>query len=345
MGSRDSVFYSSIRALCVSFFAIIGVAVGLFVVLIILTSVLSSGGEKADVVGHYAVLPDANGHVAPLARHTPLILHVDIAGPIGNEELSAQTIRDQLQRSQQGPLAGRIQGVIVHINSPGGSAFDSAGIYTAIDEYKKRYQIPVYVWIDGLCASGGMYAAAAADKVYASDVSLIGSVGVIATFFNASETLNKLGIQALTVYRGIGKDAMFSFKPWQAGEDSQIQEIVEYLYGQFVDVVIKGRPRVNREQLIHQYGAKVFPAPQAQSIGFIDGMLTSQSDVVKRLAAEAQLGEDYQVIRLENRSWLQNLFRGQGGLPKVMTHELKLPGIDPRGQMEGFLFLYDPASG
>ena len=63
--------------------------------------------------------------------------------------------------------------------APGGAADDSVGIYRALCEYKKKYNVPIYAFVDGLCASGGMYIACAADKIYATPSSVIGSVGVI----------------------------------------------------------------------------------------------------------------------------------------------------------------------
>lgn len=344
MSSRDSIFFSSLRALCVAFFSIVGIAVGILVVMIVWISVAFSGSKEVGVSGNYAVLPDANGQIAPLSRQSPLILRLDIVGLIGSKTLSAEKVRDQLQRSQQGALAGRIRGLMVHINSPGGSAFDSNGIYSAIMEYKKRYQIPVCVWIDGLCASGGVYSAAAGDKVYASDVSLVGSVGVLATFFNATETLQKIGVEVKTITRGKNKAAMSPFKIWEPGEDQGIQDIIEYLYGQFVDVVVAARPRIHRQQLIEDYGANVFAAPIAQEIGFIDGILPDQGEALRRLAAEAGVGDQYQVIQLDAQTWLQSLFGTECLFPKTVTHEVSLPGFNSQDRLEGFLYLYKPAT-
>lgn len=76
----------------------------------------------------------------------------------------------------KGPTKRPSERHLVYINTPGGTVVDADGIYRALLEYKTKYDVPIYAYIDGLCASGGMYVALAADKIFASDVSLIGSV-------------------------------------------------------------------------------------------------------------------------------------------------------------------------
>ena len=95
---------------------------------------------------------------------------------------------------------------------------DADGIYRAIKHYKEQYQVPVIAYVDGLCASGGMYIACAADKIYATDVSLVGSVGVLfPSFMNFSKLLDTVGVQSLTISSCKGKDDMNPLRPWKEG--------------------------------------------------------------------------------------------------------------------------------
>ncbi|MFI5264393.1 MAG: S49 family peptidase, partial [Candidatus Kapaibacterium sp.] len=88
--------------------------------------------------------------------------------------------------SQEGDFKNnRVKGILLYMDTPGGYSTDSDTIYRLLMEYKKQYKVPIYAYVDGLCASGGMYIAITADKIMASDTSLIGSIGVIApTFMN-----------------------------------------------------------------------------------------------------------------------------------------------------------------
>src|SRR5690606_21186383 len=160
---------------------------------------------------------------------------------------------------------------------PGGTMDDADGIYRTLQEYKTRFKVPVIAYVDGICASGGLFIACAADEIYASDVSLVGSVGVLTPpFINVSQLMEKIGVNALTIYAGKGKDNLDPLRPWREGEDKNIQDIIKYYYASFVDLVIKNRSQVSRDALIQEYGAKIFPANEAARIGFIDGVENSR---------------------------------------------------------------------
>ena len=103
-------------------------------------------------------------------------------------------MRKMLTESREGTFKDdRVKAILLDINSPGEHGHYANGMYRALKEYKQKYKVPIIAYVDGLCASGGMYVAAAADEVYASDVSLIGSIGVITpSFFNVYKALKNL---------------------------------------------------------------------------------------------------------------------------------------------------------
>lgn len=345
---RDSILYSAIRALVVAFCVVIGLCLG-FVFISVLLGALSSGGteNKLTTVNTEEILPNAEGHRETLSNDAPVILQVNVNGVIGLEDLDTKSVRQQLVESREGNFKGdRVKGILLYINTPGGTVTDADGIYRALGDYKKKYQVPIYAYIDGLCASGGMYVALAADKIFASDTSLIGSVGVIApTFVNLTKLLDKIGVEALTISAGKEKDALNPLRPWKPGEDENYRHIVDYYYNHFVELVTNHRKDISKEKLVQDYGARIFPAPQAKEQGFIDASGVSLSDTLKELLKEAGITTDnYQVVRLENKGWWKSLFSSQASalLTGKIQHQISIsPEIDLLLRNQ-FLYLHCP---
>ncbi len=345
---RDSILYSATRALVVAFCVVIGLCLGFVFISVLIGSFTGDAmTNKITTVTTEEILPNAEGHREALSDDAPVILQVDINGIIGMESLDTKSIRQQLIESREGDLKNdRVKGILLHINTPGGTVSDADGIFHLMQEYKQKYQVPVYAYIDGLCASGGMYVALAADKIFASDTSLIGSVGVIApTFMNISKLLEKLGIDTLTISAGKGKDALNPLRPWKSGEEENYRHLIDYYYQHFVDLVTAHRPDISKEKLVQNYGAHVFPAPEAQKLGFIDVSGSSITDALRELLKASGITTNkYQVIRLEEKGWLRNLFSSQANLLRTgkIQHQLSVsPEIDLLLRTQ-FLYLYYP---
>ncbi|WP_068470671.1 S49 family peptidase [Candidatus Protochlamydia phocaeensis] len=344
---RESILYSSVRSFMVAFCAMLGIFIALFVI-IILFAALSTGTneDKLTTVNTQEILPNAEGKREVLSSEAPVILQINIDGIIGTEELSAKTIRQQLIESREGDFKNnRVKGVLLYIDSPGGTVTDANGIYNALMEYKQKYKVPVYAYVDGLCASGGMYIALAADKIYASDVSLIGSIGVIApTFMNLTKLLEKIGVETLTISAGKDKDALNPLRPWKPGEDENYRQVIDYYYQQFVQLVTANRPEISKDKLVKDYGAHIFPAAEAQKYGYIDVSDAHIKDALTGLLKEVGIeGNYYQVIRFENKGWWKNLFSNQASLlTGKVKHEVSVsPTVDLLLQNR-FLYLYYP---
>ena len=168
------------------------------------------------------LLPDLNGkkEIAPL--NAPVILQINIKGVIGEPEvLDTDVIQSMLLDSRDGLLQrDRVKAILLYLDTPGGTVVDSDNIYRLLLDYKKKYGVPIFGYINGLCASGGMYVSSAADRVYCSPTGVVGSVGIlIGPFFNVSEAMAKIGIEARTLTRGLDKDAMNPLRPWKPNED------------------------------------------------------------------------------------------------------------------------------
>lgn len=331
---RESIFYSSFRALMVAFFTIIGICLGfvaLFMAIGFLSSKSSSGQSITEATEQ--ILPNAKGERIVQSNTAPVILQIDINKEIGGESLNSKTIRQILLESREGHYKNdRVKGILLYIDSPGGSAIDSDIIFRSLLEYKNKYKTPIYAFVDGICASGSLYIALAADKIFASNVSLIGSVGVVSSpFMNYSKLLEKIGVQSLTLYEGKGKDAMNPFRPWVEGEDKNYKEIERFFYTNFVDLVTTYRPKISKQKLIEEYGAQIFTAPIALEYGFIDNTGASLNDALSELVTKSEItDDDYQVIRLESSNWFKELYSGTSLLfPKKMQHQLSIsPEMD-----------------
>lgn len=345
---HESVFASGFRTFLISFFKIFGIILGVLLA-ISLFSYFSGGSEK-EVQQEYSleIAPNSKGVRKALSKTAPVILVLPISGVIGGEVLNAKNMERQLIESREGSLADdRVKAIFLEMNTPGGTVFDADVIYRALKAYKEQYKVPVYAFVDGLCASGGMYVAAAADKVYASDVSLIGSIGVISSaYLNLYQLLEKVGVQTLTLYAGKGKDELNPLRPWKPGEEEQMQALIDYYYKHFVDVVTSNRPQVDKEKLIKDYGAEIFAAPEAFKIGLIDGSGYSRSMALNALLKQIGIEDDfYQVMRFEGKSWFSQIFNSHNPLlGGKIQYELKLPAEMDYHFANQPLYLYRPDS-
>lgn len=208
------------------------------------------------------------------------ILLLDISGTISEQEkpgglVGADTpstvslVRESLKKAERDD---RIAGVILRIDSPGGSVTASDIIHHDISEFRKRRRIPVHACIMGVGASGGYYVAAAADRIIAHPTAITGSIGVILMKFNVAGLLGKLGVEEQTVKSGDKKDIFSLFRRATPEEEKLAQEIINQLHGRFLDVVME-RPGngLTRDELARLADGRIYTARQALQARLIDG--------------------------------------------------------------------------
>lgn len=167
---------------------------------------------------------------------------IELQGLIASDtDASAATIISGLTSAFKDEKA---KGIILRINSPGGSAVQAGQINDEIKRLREKYpEKPLYVVITDLCASGGYYIAAAADRIYADKASLVGSIGVLMNGFGFVGTLEKLGIERRLMTAGEFKGALDPFSPLQEEAKTHIQKILDSIHVQFINVVKEGRKR------------------------------------------------------------------------------------------------------
>jgi protease IV len=321
---RRGLLYSSIRAFLLAFFGLLGASIALIIAIAMLSRAV--GPEP---ISHESLVADAQGKREMQASSAPILLQVAIQGVIGATTLTGSTVEDQLLKTQEGALKDRVKGIMLLINSPGGSATDSYQIYQLVRTYKERHKVPVIAYCEGPALSGGYMIACAADQILASPLSVVGSIGVVSMpFFNVSETMEKLGIREKTFTAGKGKDVLNPFRPWTPDEGAELQPLMDDTYRIFREMVAKARPKISAEALAADYGAAIFTIPDGLKIGLVDAIASTREEALKTLLQEAGLSETapYQVVDLHKRSWIQELLNNQSPLlTGRWTHELTLP--------------------
>ena len=178
-----------------------------------------------------------DGKVRLNDKHTAL---VDLRGIImADSASSADKINASLQSAFQDK---NTKGVILRINSPGGSPVQSGYINDEIRRLRSKYpEIPLYAVISDICASGGYYVAAAADKIFVDKASLVGSIGVLMDGFGFTGTLEKLGVERRLLTAGENKGFLDPFTPLDPAQKAHASTLLREIHEQFIRVVQEGR--------------------------------------------------------------------------------------------------------
>lgn len=185
-----------------------------------------------------ALLDGLDSETLRAKDHTAL---VEIDGVIASSELGVDA--DRVVESLEAAFKDKhTKGVILRINSPGGSPVQSAQINAEIGRLRDKYpKIPLYAVISDVCASGGYYVAAAADKIYADRSSIVGSIGVRMDQFGFVDAMEKLGVERRLMTAGEHKGILDPFLPLAEGDREHAQQLLDQIHRQFIDAVKAGR--------------------------------------------------------------------------------------------------------
>jgi len=212
-------------------------------------------------------------------KHTAL---VDMQGVIAADSVaSADNLIPSLQEAFQDKGT---QGVILRINSPGGSPVQAGQINDEIRRLRAKYpSIPLYVVVEDICASGGYYVAAAADKIYVDKASLIGSIGVLIDGFGFTGTMEKLGVERRLVTAGSNKGFLDPFSEARPEQQEYARQMLGQIHQQFIDVVRQGRGKRLKETP-DTFSGLVWNGQAGVDMGLADGYGSVESvarDVIK----------------------------------------------------------------
>ncbi len=221
-------------------------------------------------------------------KHTALI---NVRGTIdATGEASAEKINGALQSAFEDKGTA---GVIMRINSPGGSPVQSGIVYDEIRRLRNKHpDIPLYVVVEDLCASGGYYVAAAADKIYVDKASIVGSIGVLMDGFGFTGTMDKLGVERRLLTAGINKGFLDPFSPQDEKQKEHAQVLLGEIHRQFIEVVRQGRGNRLKETP-DMFSGLMWTGSQSIAMGLADEFGTVDS--VARDVIKAETVLDYSV--------------------------------------------------
>ncbi|MBS3951443.1 MAG: S49 family peptidase [Methylomicrobium sp.] len=197
--------------------------------------------------------------------HTAVI---DVVGVIAEDkpasfENISQGLRDAAKDKNT-------KGIILHINSPGGSPVQSDYIFHEIRQVKQEFpDLPIFSVVSDICASGGYYVASATDKIYVNEASLIGSIGVVINGFGFVDTLEKMGVERRTLTAGDHKAMLDPFLPVNELETRHMQTLLNQVHKQFIDAVKKGRGDRLKETS-DMFSGLVWTGKEGVSLGLAD---------------------------------------------------------------------------
>lgn len=227
--------------------------------------------------------------VATIAGNGPVaadyIAVLDITGTISENDGYTYDQQYLLESVTQLTADSRNQGLILHIDSPGGAVYQIDELYLKLMEYKETTGRPVYAAIESYAASGGYYEACAADKIYANRNAITGSIGVImGEFVDLSGLLEQLGVDVSYIASGPNKSMGNAYQPLTAEQKAIYQSICDEYYDRFVAIVAQGRGL--EEAAVRKLAdGRVYSASQALNCGLIDG-IESFDDTLSRMTAD-----------------------------------------------------------
>lgn len=208
---------------------------------------------------------------SPSIEHTALI---DIQGVIGSDDsVNADSVISSLQEAFGNK---RTRGVILRINSPGGSPVQAGLINDEIKRQRKLHpEIPLYAVVEDVCASGGYYIAVAADKIYVDKASIVGSIGVLMDGFGFTGTMQKLGVERRLMTAGENKAILDPFMPVNPKHQQYAQQMLDQIHQQFIKVVRDGRGKRLKENA-DTFSGLFWTGEDSIAMGLADGYGSSE---------------------------------------------------------------------
>lgn len=245
------------------------------------------------------------------AQHTAVI---DIAGVIlEGADTSADMVIDGLQAAVED---SRTKGIILRMNSPGGSPVQSAYIYDEVRRVKKEHpDLPIHAVVEDICASGCYYIAAAADKIFVNASSIVGSIGVIMNGFGFVETLNKLGVERRVMTAGAHKAILDPFSPVKPDEQQHVQGVIDNVHRLFIDAVKQGRGARLKDNP-DLFSGLLWSGEQGIPLGLADALGTTRG------VAKEVIGAEELVNFTPRENLLDRLAQRMGASAGRMLHSL-----------------------
>jgi protease-4 len=265
------------------------------------------------IISGVAISPMAAGGKISGGSHTAV---VDVKGIIiSGGEADAESIIKSLNTAAEDP---KTKGIVLRINSPGGSPVQSSYIYKAIKDIKTTHPtMPVYAVVEDLCASGGYYIASAADKIFVNESSIVGSIGVVMNGFGFTEAMKTLGVERRLYTAGSHKGFMDPFSEVNPNERKHVQSMLNDIHQEFIQAVKSGRGErlVDNPEL---FSGLVWAGTESIRLGLTDGIGSLQS------VAKNEIGEEKIVDFTAQQPLFEKIAKSMGVALAKFSEELSL---------------------
>lgn len=276
--------------------------------------------DLKEMIGRDKIIPISNyQEIQKISKNKIAVIYAEGNIVLGEEKgnfgqsITPNKIISELERARKDK---NVKGIVLRINSPGGSALASNIINRKIKEVGKEK--PVYVSIGGVAASGGYYIAVAGDKIYAEKESLTGSIGVVSLIPNFKELLGKIDVNVEVVKKGEYSDLFSLSKEFTEKDEEKIYASSLKVYSEFLDVVAQGR-KLDRNYVHSIAQGKVWLGEEGKELGLVDGIGGLEA-TISSLAKDLDL-VDYMSVEIVEEEKIDSIIKGY--LPfKVFSKEL-----------------------
>ncbi|MGM0124067.1 signal peptide peptidase SppA, 36K type [Enterococcus sp. AZ194] len=307
------------------------VAIGIAVALFIFSGITAGVANKESVSDELSGLNDLlygsnqlSETILESGSSSDKIARIQVEGTIssgnGGGLFSTETYNheDLLNQIELIKESSDVKAVLLEVNTPGGGVYESAELARALQDLQKQ-KIPIYVSMKNMAASGGYYISAHANKIYATQETVTGSIGVIMSSLNYSGLLEKLGIDDSTVKSGALKDMGSSTRPETKEEKEVLQDYIDSAYDRFVTIVSEGR-NISKDEVKRIADGRIYDGQQALSVGLVDE-IGFPDDALQALR------KDY---GLENAQYVQYSTESSGFADTWLGSKLaQLQGLQP----------------
>ncbi len=258
------------------------------------------------------------GGEEPGADGQAFVAIVEVNGAIASDQpANADALIGSIRRAFKSEEAS---GLILRINSPGGSPVQAGYVFDEIRRLKEtRADFPVYAVIMDLGASGAYYIAAAADEIYADKASLVGSIGVVGSGFGFVNTMDMLGVERRSYTSGEHKGFLDPFRPEREDEKVFWESVLNVTHQQFIDQVRLGRGDRLKETP-DLFSGLIWSGEQALEFGLIDGLASSSQLAREKLGTEELVNFTHQKAPWEELIGKLGVSIGQG-VTNILTQQ------------------------
>lgn len=243
---------------------------------------------------------------------------VDVKGVImAGAEADAEVLIESMNKAVSDP---NTKGLIIRLNTPGGSPVQANYVYNAIKDIRKQNpDLPVYAVIEDLCASGGYYIAAAADKIFVNESSIVGSIGVVMNGFGFVDVLKTVGVERRMYTAGAHKGFLDPFSTVDTKERGHVQKMLNDIHAEFIKAVKTGRgDRLKNNPDI--FSGLVWAGSESIKLGLADEVGSVLS------VAKNQIGAETIVNYTPEKPFFEKLAKGVGAAMGEFALDLTMAG-------------------